>query len=160
AEARARCGIAGAPALLWVGRLNANKDPLTVLAAFDAALASLPDATLTMAFGTSELVDDVSATIDRLPRLRDRVRLAGAVPHADMHILFSAADLFIVGSHDEGSGYALIEALACGAMPVVPDIPTFRLLTGGGAVGCLWTPGDVTACARAILEASARVSDL
>ena len=46
-----------------------------------------------------------------------------------MAAFYSAADLFVVGSHHEGSGYSLMEACACGAMPVVTDIPTFRLLT-------------------------------
>ena len=159
ARAREASGIAGAPALLWVGRLNANKDPLTVVDAFDRALAALPDATLTMVCGASEMIDAVRGRLDRSPPLRARVRLAGAVPHRDMPSLFGAADLFVVGSHHEGSGYALIEALACGVAPVVTDIPTFRLLTGGGAVGALWTPGDAAGCARAIVQANARVSD-
>ena len=43
-----------------------------------------------------------------------------------------AADLFVLGSHREGSGYSLIEALACGLPPVVTDIHAFRTLTGCG----------------------------
>ena len=58
-----------------------------------------------------------------------------------MTTFYSAADLFVVGSHHEGSGYALMEACACGAVPVVTGIPTFRLLTGSGSIGALWTPG-------------------
>ena len=61
--------------------------------------------------------------------------------------------MFVVGSHHEGSGYALMEALACGAMPVVTDIPTFRLLTADGTLGALWTPGDAGDCARALVAA-------
>jgi len=159
ADARARTRIDGAPAVLWVGRLNANKDPVTVLDAFDESLAALPNATLTMVFGTIEMIDAVRARIDRSPSLRERVRLAGAVPRHDMPAFFSAADLFVVGSHHEGSGYALIEALACGVTPVVTDIPTFRLLTGGGSVGALWTPGDAASCARALVDAARRSSD-
>jgi glycosyltransferase involved in cell wall biosynthesis len=73
-----------------------------------------------------------------------------------MAAYFSAADLFIVGSHHEGSGYAVIEALACGAMPVVTDIPTFRRLTGNGEAGVLWTPGDARSCASAIRRAASQ----
>src|SRR5262249_4589937 len=120
AEARARSGLSGSPALLWVGRLNPNKDPLTVVDAFESALASVPGATLTMVFGTSELIGEVRARIDRSALLRERVHLAGTVARDRLPAFFSAADLFIVGSHHEGSGYALIEALACGATPVVP----------------------------------------
>jgi len=159
ARARTASGVSGAPAMLWVGRLNANKDPLTVLDAFESAAASLPGATLTMVYGTSELIDDVRARLGRSRALDDRVRLAGAVAHNDLPAFFSAADLFLVGSHHEGSGYALLEALACGATPVVTDIPTFRLLTGGGTIGALWTAGDASDCARAIGAASRRIAD-
>src|SRR5439155_1356602 len=76
ARARAASGVDGAPAVLWVGRLNANKDPLTVVDAFASALASLPNATLTMVFGASELIDEVRARIDGSPLARGRVRLA------------------------------------------------------------------------------------
>ena len=112
-----------------------------------------------MIFGTGELLEEVRARIARSPALSERVRLAGAVPHERMASFFSAADLFVVGSHHEGSGYSLMEACACGAVPVVTDIPTFRLLTGAGRSGALWTPGDAAACARALVEVGRRDLD-
>jgi glycosyltransferase involved in cell wall biosynthesis len=157
AEARARAGVTGTPAILWVGRLNANKDPLTVLDGFDRAAARLPQATLTMIYGDDDLLPAVRARIDASAALQARVRLAGMVPHADMSAFFSAADLFAVGSHHEGSGYSLMEACACGAVPVVTDIPTFRLLTGG--LGALWRPGDAADFTRALIDVASRDLD-
>jgi glycosyltransferase involved in cell wall biosynthesis len=156
ATARAGSGVTGSPAILWVGRLNANKDPLTVLDAFERALADLPEATLTMIFGTGELFEKVRAGIARSPALSARVRLAGVVPHERMTTFYSAADLFVVGSHHEGSGYSVMEACACGAVPVVTSIPTFRLLTGNGSVGALWPPDDAGGCARALADVGRR----
>jgi glycosyltransferase involved in cell wall biosynthesis len=150
AAARLESGVDGSPAILWVGRLDPNKDPLTVLEGFEGALRDLPEATLTMVYGGGELLTAVHERLRRSPVLRERVRLAGAVPHERMAAFYSAADLFVVGSHHEGSGYALMEACACGAVPVVTTIPTFRLLTGAGAVGALWMPGDAGGCARAL----------
>lgn len=158
--ARRQSGVGGATAVLWVGRLNANKDPLTVLGGFERALDDLPGAALTMVYGTAELLGEVRARIDRSPVLTGRVRLAGAVPHERMAAFYSAADLFVLGSHHEGSGYAVMEACACGAVPVVTGIPTFRLLTGGGAVGALWTPGDAAGCGRALVEVARRDRDV
>jgi glycosyltransferase involved in cell wall biosynthesis len=152
--ARAASGMHGDPALLWVGRLTGNKDPLTVLDGFERAVERLSTATLTMIFSEADLVDDVRRRVNGSAALRGRVRLAGAVPHDQMPAFFSAADLYVGGSHHEGSGYALMEACACGAVPVVTDIPTFRLLTGGA--GGLWPPGDAAACARALVEVSGR----
>ena len=153
ADARTASGIAGAPAVLWVGRLTANKDPLTVIDGFARALTALPDASLTMIFGTDELLPDVRRRIASSAALRGRVRLVGDVAHEQMPVFYSAADIFIVGSHREGSGYALMEACACGAVPVVTDIPTFRLLTADGSLGELWTAGDAIDCGRALMQA-------
>jgi glycosyltransferase involved in cell wall biosynthesis len=156
AAARADSGVCGSPAILWVGRLNANKDPLTLLDAFEQTLRELEGATLSMIYSEDDLLDAVRRRIQRSPVLAERVRLIGAVPHERMASFYSAADLFVVGSHHEGSGYALMEACACGAVPVVTSIPTFRLLTGGGSIGALWTPGDAVDCARALIDAGRR----
>jgi len=67
-----------------------------------------------------------------------------------------AADLFVLGSHREGSGYSLIEALACGLPPVVTDIPSFRSLTGAGSVGKLWPCNDPVALCQALKSIACR----
>jgi glycosyltransferase involved in cell wall biosynthesis len=157
--ARSASGLRGSPAILWVGRLNANKDPVTVLEGFERALGTLQSATLTMIYSEDDLLDAVKARVQHSPSLADRVRLIGAVPREQMATFYSAADLFVVGSHHEGSGYALIEACACGALPVVTSIPTFRILTAGGTIGALWTPGDAADCARALADAGRRDLD-
>src|SRR5579872_4018946 len=157
--ARAESGISGSPAVLWVGRLNPNKDPLTALDGFERALPSLPGATLTMAYSTPELLMEVQARIASSDALRLRVRLIGEVPHERLAAFFSAADIFVVGSHHEGSGYSLMEACACGAVPVVTGIPTFRLLTGNGSIGALWQVGDAADAARAIVSVARRDLD-
>jgi glycosyltransferase involved in cell wall biosynthesis len=153
-RAREISGVTGEPGLLWVGRLNANKDPLTVLDGFAAALSPLPGAQLTMVFGEDDLLPAVRERLASSPELTRRVRLVGRIPHDRIAAYFSAADLFVLGSHHEGSGYALIEACACGAAPVVTRIPSFREMTGDGTIGRLWTPGDAADCARAIVEAA------
>jgi glycosyltransferase involved in cell wall biosynthesis len=149
-------GMSGSPAILWVGRLNANKDPLTVLDGFERALSSLDAATLTMIYSEDPLLGAVKERVLRSNALKDRVRLIGAVPHDRMASYYSAADLFIVGSHHEGSGYAVMEACACGTMPVVTRIPSFALLTGDGSIGALWEPGNAAHCARALVDAGRR----
>ena len=89
------------------------------------------------------------------PRLQASVRLLGEVPHGRIETVLNSADLFVLGSHSEGAGFALIEAMACGVVPAVTDIPAFRVVTGDGAVGALWPPGDDAACAAAIVAAAA-----
>ena len=151
-RARAMTGLPGRPALLWVGRLDANKDPLTVLTGFERALPRLGDAHLTMLFHTEELRGDVERHVAASRHLSGRVHLRGQVTHERLAAFYGAADLFVLGSYREGSGYALLEAMACGAVPVVTDIPSFRVMTGGGAVGALWRPGDAEGCASALIR--------
>jgi glycosyltransferase involved in cell wall biosynthesis len=153
AEARRLTGLCGEPAVLWVGHLDRNKDPLTLLAGISAATRTLPDLRLWCCFGSAPLLKQAEAFIRADARLTGRVRLLGAVPHAQIELLMRAADLFVLASHREGSGYALIEALACGLPPVVTDIPSFRALTGG-RVGALWPCDQPAACAAALCGAA------
>jgi glycosyltransferase involved in cell wall biosynthesis len=156
AVARTQSGLPGKPALLWVGRLNYNKDPLTVLAGFEKALPALPEAHLTMIYAGEELLPQVQSRLAASPALATRVHLGGIKPHPEMATWYSAADLFVLGSHWEGSGYALIEALACGLVPVVTDIPSFRVLTAEGKFGALFSPGDAAGLAQALVELGPR----
>lgn len=154
AAARARTGIVGAPALLWVGRLDDNKDPMTVLDAVDELMRVLPAATLTMVFSEDRLLSQVTERVRASARLQRGVRLVGPVARDRMPAFYSAADLFVLGSRRESTGYAVVEACACGLTPVVTDIPSFRAITGDGTIGRHWAAGDAAACASALIRAA------
>lgn len=158
-HARAELGVGGEPSLLWVGRLNENKDPVTVLAGFARWAGQHPRATLTMAFHGGELNETVRQMVASTPSLAKHVTLVGAVPHDRLAAYYSAADLFVLGSHHEGSGYAAIEAVACGAIPVVTDIAPFRALTDDGAIGALWEPGNSDSLVAALNRVMLRAMD-
>lgn len=156
--ARRATAIHGDPAVLWVGHLDSNKDPLTVLEGISATARELPGLRLHCCFGSAPLMRAVQSKIARDPCLRDRVVLLGRVPHEKIELLMRAADIFVLGSHQEGSGYSLIEALACGLPPVVTDIPSFRALTGAGSVGALWPCDDASGLRRALQSIARRLS--
>ncbi len=44
------------------------------------------------------------------------------------------------------------EAMACGVVPIVTDIPSFRMMTDGGTIGGLFPPGDVDALVRVAMR--------
>lgn len=150
--ARAQTGIHGSPALLWVGHLDGNKSPLTLLRAVQQLLPQLPGLELWCVFGETPLRAEVDALLASDPALATRVHLLGRIAHHRMEAIFRACDGFVSASRREGSGYALIEALACGLPAVVTDIPSFREMTGGGSVGALVSVGDSAAMAGAILR--------
>jgi glycosyltransferase involved in cell wall biosynthesis len=159
AEARATTGLSGDPCIVSVGHLAAGKAPRTMLEGVARAVERLPGLRLYCAFGTAPMMSDVRDRIERDPRLAGRVHLLGDVPHADVERLLRAADVFVSASLAESSGYALLEALACGAFPVVTDIPAFRAITGDGLVGRLWPRGDAAAFADALVAAAERPAD-
>jgi glycosyltransferase involved in cell wall biosynthesis len=153
-EARRTTGMFGDPCVFWAGRLHARKDPLTTLAAFERAATRLPDARLWCCFADAPLLDRVRRRIEQSPVLRQRVTLVGRRPHIEMELRFRAADFFVQTSRDEGSGYALIEAMSCGTPPLATDIPAARRIIG--PAGSLTPVGDAAALAEAIVDWSHR----
>lgn len=149
--ARRAAGVSGEPAVAWVGRLHPIKDPLTALDAFAAAVPRLPDPHLWCCYTEAPLLERVAARVQGDLRLRDRVHLLGRLPHGNVETLLRACDLYVAASRREGSGFAVLEALACGVPAVVTDIPSFRQLTGDGGVAALTPPGDPTAMSEAIV---------
>ncbi|MEO8018086.1 MAG: glycosyltransferase family 4 protein, partial [Pseudomonadota bacterium] len=156
AAARALTGLYGDPCVLWVGHLNHNKDPLTVLRGMSECIRLLPELHLWCCFGSAPLHAAIERELQRNADLAARVHLLGPQPHERVEHLMRAADLFALGSHFEGSGFSLIESLATGLTPVVSNIASFRALTGNGAVGALFPPGDARGFARALLAVAAR----
>jgi glycosyltransferase involved in cell wall biosynthesis len=155
-SARAITGLHGDPAVLWVGHLDENKDPVTMLAGISIAASQLSGLQLWCCFGKAPLEAAIRRHIDGDPQLRGRVHLLGRVSHERIETLMRAADLFVLGSHREVMGCSVMEALACGLPPVVTDIPSFRTLTGNGKVGALWPCDDVDAFSKALLSVAAR----
>jgi glycosyltransferase involved in cell wall biosynthesis len=142
AAAKKALNISGDPVFLWVGRLNTNKDPLTVISAFIDYLSVKPGAKLYMIHQTDELLPAVKNLINADNKLNESILLIGNVEHHHLQRWYNAADIFISGSHYEGSGIAACEAMSCGCIPVLTDIISFRRMTGPGKCGLLYKPGD------------------
>jgi glycosyltransferase involved in cell wall biosynthesis len=74
---------------------------------------------------------------------------AGPVPHEDMPVWLSAADLFVLPTLDEGCSNALLEALACG-LPVVTSDRPFNRAVVDESMALLVEPSDPAALGAAI----------
>ncbi|MCY2988525.1 MAG: glycosyltransferase family 4 protein [Planctomycetota bacterium] len=150
--ARRLTKMSGSPIVLWTGNLTSNKDPLTILSGFERVLARVPTARLYMVYRRADLLDQVRATIEQRAPLRPTVSLLGEIPYAEIGPYYNSADLFVQGSAKEGSGIAVLDSLACGVVPVVTEIPSFRTILADGAVGALWPVGHADAFAGAMLR--------
>ncbi len=150
-DARLKTGVKDGDVFLWVGRLNANKDPLNVVRAFLKFAENSPGACLYMIYHTDELLGDINEGLEKKP-FKNAVTLVGHVPHDDLLYWYNSADFFISGSHYEGSGTALCEAMSCGCVPVVTDILSFRMITDNGNCGLLYEVGNEAALLSALVQ--------
>lgn len=139
----------GPPTVLAAGRLTAQKDFPTLLAAFAAVRRSRPARLVIL--GDGPLREELEELVARLG-LSDDVSLPGFC--ANPYPAMSAADVFVLSSRWEGSPGALIEAMYCGAPVVATDCPSGpRQILDGGRHGRLVPVGDAAAMADAIVDA-------
>jgi glycosyltransferase involved in cell wall biosynthesis len=127
---------------LWVGRLNANKDPLTFLEAFKQYVSIHANARLYMIYQTNELEKKILQEVKDDIHLQKTVNMIGFVEYADLPIWYSAADYFVSSSKSEGGSTALLEAMSCGCVPIVTAIPSALKITDNGRFGYHFTAGD------------------
>lgn len=150
--AREKTGVTGDKIFLWVGRLNNNKDPVTVVKAFLKFAQTEPGARLYMIYHTDELLNIIQVLLASSSTLAKSVILIGKIAHADLLYWFNSADFIVSGSHYEGSGAAVCEAMSCGCVPIVTDIFSFRMITDSGKCGILYEPGNGKALLSALRE--------
>jgi 1,2-diacylglycerol 3-alpha-glucosyltransferase len=149
-RARAALGLADdGPLLVYVGRLDREKNLGFLLEAFAAVLRSRPDATLVLVGrGTREA--DLRATAERLG-VAHRVRFVGGVAPAEVVTFYQAADVFVFASTTETQGLAVLEAMAVGRPVVAVRASGIEEAVVDGVSGLL-TPEDPAAFASAVAE--------
>ncbi|MEA2063098.1 MAG: glycosyltransferase [Gemmatimonadota bacterium] len=81
-------------------------------------------------------------------------RFYGRIEPRRLASFLTAATVYVSTSPSEGTSTSLLEAMACGVLPVVTDIPSNRAWVTGGENGLLFPPGDVPALARALIRAT------
>lgn len=70
------------------------------------------------------------------------VQCVGRISQADLPGYYNEADIFISASHVDGSSLSLMEAMSCGTIPLVSNIPSNREWVEEGVSGFLFEDGD------------------
>ncbi|WP_158992524.1 glycosyltransferase family 4 protein [Mucilaginibacter sp. L196] len=152
--AKLKTGVSGDPVFLWVGRLNENKDPLNVVKAFLRFAAVSPEAHLYMIYQTEELLSEIKQLLNASAH-GTQIILVGKILHNELLYWFNSADFLLSGSHYEGSGTAICEAMACGCVPIVTDIDSFRMITDNGRCGLLYEVANENALLNVLVQTQA-----
>jgi len=105
---------------IWVGSLDARKDPLAAVRAAKQASVTL------LVVGDGPLRAEVEQAGS------DHVKALGS--RSDVGRLLGAADVFVLTSHREGLSFSLLEAMAHGLAPVVTNLPENREAVGDAGI--------------------------
>jgi glycosyltransferase involved in cell wall biosynthesis len=131
----------GLPIYIWVGRLDANKHPLLAIKSFAKFLEIWPTAKLYMLFYRNELLNEVKDYLKQHPKINNQIVLVGKVANGDMPNWYYSADFYISSSFKEGTSFTLSEAMSCGCVPIVTNIPTHVDMLGNNC-GLLYEAGN------------------
>jgi len=136
----------GALRILSLGRIENASKGVFLLPRIAEHIADLPFRLTVVGDGP-----DLAALKRKLSHLGDRVGFAGRVPHADVPRFFASHDVFLFPSYFEGLPMSLLEAMACGCVPVASRIRDVTdTVVDDGADGFLFPIGDAKGAARAL----------
>lgn len=139
-------GLPGVPLLLYVGRLDKEKNLDLVLRAMGRLPRNVP---IHFAIaGTGACREKLEALV-RHVELKDRVTFLGFVPDADIPALYRAAHCFMMAGTAELQSIATMEAMASGLPVLAVDAMALPELVHHGENGYLFARDDPEGlCAR------------
>ncbi|MDR4479637.1 MAG: glycosyltransferase [Nitrospira sp.] len=120
-----------------------------ILEAFKEVHHSLPNVVLVIPeqFPDHSYVRRLRILVDDYD-LKSCVRFVGSISYADMPLWLNLAQIVVMAPRSDGMPNTLLEAMACGAFPVLGRLPQYEEIIESGRNGLL-----VDSCARAISEA-------
>lgn len=149
-DLRGELGLGSAQVILSVRRHEAIYDVQTLIRAFQPVSRAFPSARLLIGGGgslTSTLQDLASAS-----GIADRTVLLGELAQDELAELYRTADIYVSTALTDGSSISLLEAMACGAVPVVADVPGNRQWVDD-STGSRFAAGDATGLAEVLIRA-------
>jgi len=147
-QLRKKFELDGFFAWLAVGRLEAVKDYVTMIRAFDIVRRKYKNTVLFIA-GEGPIRSDIQKFIYEL-ELADKVHLLGL--RKDIKDLMNAADGFVSSSIYEGLSMVLLEASACGLPIVATNVGGNKEIVLDGKSGYLVPVGEYELLAETMLQ--------
>lgn len=107
--------------ILSTRNLEPNYNIDTIINSFAKFAAQIPDAKLLM-LGNGSQKDSLITLIKKLG-IETQVKFIGYTLYDEIDKYYKSADIFISVPTSDATSMSLLEAMACGAIPVVSDIP-------------------------------------
>ena len=138
------------PVVLYVGRVDPEKNVGAVLTAFSAVLEKMPEA-LFVVVGDGVDLPRLKSEAKRLG-ISKSVKFLGRVTGDDLCEVYKMGTVFATASEIETQGIVLIEAAASGLPLVAVDKGAVSEICVAGVNGFLCQPGDISELAGAIYK--------
>jgi glycosyltransferase involved in cell wall biosynthesis len=136
--------------MVFVGRLDKQKDPLLLLDSFSNVLRTEHKAHLLL-IGDGVLRHEVEQRIEGLG-LKARVSLAGLVGPRDVANYLRSSDLFVLSSAYEGMPMCVLEAMGSGLPVAATDVGEIRRIVTPGINGEIAAARTENDLAEAVLS--------
>lgn len=134
--------------ILYIGRLDTQKDPITLLNAMDIVVRKHPQVTLTIV-GDGEKYDECSAFI-KAKHLENNIALEGW--QTDVSKYYSTYDIFAMSSIYESFGLIFLEAGYYKLPVIATNVEGIPEVVKDGETGLLSNPKDPEALAKNMIR--------
>lgn len=138
------------PIVLYVGRVDPEKQINIVIDAFKEVLKTVPDAFFVIT-GDGVAKAGLEKQVSEL-KISDSVRFLGRVMPPELYEIYKVGDVFATASEIETQGIVLIEAAATGLPLVAVDKGAVKEVCRDRENGVLCEPKDVAGIAKGLTE--------
>jgi len=138
------------PYIFFLGRLEAKKNLITLIRAFEIVRKNSKEKIkLVLAGNKSHGYKKIKKEIEKSKFKKDII-LPGYIKEEDVPIWLSSARLFVFPSQNEGFGFPVIEAQACGCPVICSNITSLPEIADSGAL--YFNPQDEKDLANKIIK--------
>lgn len=136
--------------ILFVGRLEGQKNPMLLIETFFHVSKHLPESRL-LVVGTGGLKKKILEEIKRY-RINGRVNFFGVLPQVKVSELMRISDIFLLTSAFEGMPFSVLEALGSGLPVVSTNVGEIRKVVKNGFSGLISSEHRSDVIGNAVLE--------
>jgi len=136
--------------IVFVGRLEGQKDPLLLIETFKRAVVHIPDACL-LIVGQGALRKKMEELI-REYALEGKVVFFNSLPQDKVAGIMQISDIFLMTSAFEGMPRSVMESLGCGLPVVTTEVGEVRLVVRDGFSGIVCKGHDAGSLAQSVVN--------
>ena len=146
-------GVSGRPVVFSPRSFRSLYNLESVVSAFASVLSQVPNAVLLMKNynGDADYTHAIKKSIDDLG-ISESVRILDDIPYERMRDLYRISTVTVSVPLSDSTPMSVLEAMSCGSVPIVSDLPALREWVQDGWNGYLVPPRDAKHLAARIID--------